>query len=454
MWPRSAPHAAAPSGPACPPDFQQTWHSFVHTFVDVLHAGGPAAPRAPQPAPAAALPPLVLPAVPRLIAVGDLHGDLTKARRAFRLAGLINDKDGWTGGTTTVVQVGDLLDRGDAELALLFWMERLRRQAAAAGGALHVLNGNHETMNVAGQYRYVTRGAMHSFRDWLHRHTMETALKAHCGCTASAAGLHTLLREQREAEHGGGQPHTFPPNAAAAARTAALRPGGEVTKRFFAPNPVVLQVGSTLFAHGGVLTRHVDYGLERINKEAQEWMLTGQADSKPKFLSGRNAVVWSRHYSAHDGARCDCDQLKAVLARLPGAQRMVVGHTIQEGGITSACEGRVLRIDVGLSRGCGDGSPEVLEILDDTVVRRLSEAQQENVAPQQAQQAKQAAGEHAVKQQEAAGKTWAAADSGQQEQQKGQQEQRTQVAVLGGVAAAEAARPAALQGRQQSAGGA
>lgn len=29
------------------------------------------------------------------------------------------------------------------------------------------------------------------------------------------------------------------------------------------------QVGSTLFAHGGVLLRHVDYGLERINRETQ-----------------------------------------------------------------------------------------------------------------------------------------------------------------------------------------
>ena len=60
-------------------------------------------------------------------------------------------------------QVGDLLDRGDAEIPLLYWLEQLRRQAAAAGGALHVLNGNHETMNVAGQYRYVTRGGMHKW---------------------------------------------------------------------------------------------------------------------------------------------------------------------------------------------------------------------------------------------------------------------------------------------------
>ena len=39
------------------------------------------------------------------------------------------------------LQVGDLLDRGDHELPLLFWLERLQRQAAAAGGAIHVLNG-------------------------------------------------------------------------------------------------------------------------------------------------------------------------------------------------------------------------------------------------------------------------------------------------------------------------
>ena len=35
------------------------------------------------------------------------------------------------------------------------------------------------------------------------------------------------------------------------------------------PAPAAPQVGSTLFAHGGVLRQHVDYGLERINAEAQ-----------------------------------------------------------------------------------------------------------------------------------------------------------------------------------------
>lgn len=55
-------------------------------------------------------------------------------------------------------QVGDILDRGDQELKLLYLLERLQRQAAAAGGALWVLNGNHETMNVGGNFRYATQG--------------------------------------------------------------------------------------------------------------------------------------------------------------------------------------------------------------------------------------------------------------------------------------------------------
>jgi hypothetical protein len=51
-------------------------------------------------------------------------------------------------------------------------------------------------------------------------------------------------------------------------RFAALRPGGPVSTRFFGTNPTVLQVGSTVFVHGGLLPKHVDYGLDRISEYA------------------------------------------------------------------------------------------------------------------------------------------------------------------------------------------
>ena len=41
---------------------------------------------------------------------------------------------------------------------------------------------------------------------------------------------------------------------------------GSITRRFLAPHPTVLQIGSTLFVHGGILPEHAQYGLERINE--------------------------------------------------------------------------------------------------------------------------------------------------------------------------------------------
>ena len=45
------------------------------------------------------------------------------------------------------------MDRGPEELKLLYFLERLQHEAQLAGGKLYVLNGNHETMNVGGNFR-------------------------------------------------------------------------------------------------------------------------------------------------------------------------------------------------------------------------------------------------------------------------------------------------------------
>lgn len=61
----------------------------------------------------------------------------------------------WTGGDAVVVQLGDILDRGDAEIATLMLLRQLGRQAEAEGGAVYILNGNHESLNVCGDFRWV-----------------------------------------------------------------------------------------------------------------------------------------------------------------------------------------------------------------------------------------------------------------------------------------------------------
>ena len=97
--------------------------------------------------------------------------------------------------------------------------------------------------------------------------------------------------------------------------------------------------------------------LDRLNALSASWMRGESGDGggksgnpesgMPAFLRGRDAVVWSRSFSSEDPRKAECELLREALSRLPGAKRMVMGHTIQEAGVNGACEGAALRVDVG-----------------------------------------------------------------------------------------------------------
>ena len=292
--------------------------------------GGPAVPPS---VPVALDVPTRFPAPRRLVAIGDLHGDLEATRRALRLAGAVDERDAWVGGDLVLVQTGDQLDRGDDEPEILDLFDRLARDAAAAGGAVHVLNGNHEFLNVRGDVRYVT---LDGFADFLDEPMPGL----------SGAGPAKVV-------------------AAVLARIKAFRPGGPMALRLAKRNVVVV-VGDTVFVHGGVLPEVAEYGVERLNQETREW-LRGERGGPPDLLLDRDGPVWSRHYSK-DTDEEDCRLLAETLAKL-GASRMVVGHTVQKDRVTSGCDGRVWRIDTGMSRHYG-GVPSALEIVGGQV-RRL-----------------------------------------------------------------------------------
>ncbi len=294
----------------------------------------PAKVEAPQPPD----PSFQFPAAKRIIAIGDLHGDVSALRAALRLGGAIDDAGSWIGADLVVVQTGDQLDRGDDEPQILELLQRLRVAAQAVGGAVHVLNGNHEVMNVQADFRYVTADGFHDFS------------------AGHPDALHAQLAASAAAEQRG--------------RTAAFLPGGEIARRL-SVQPMVIQIGGNVFVHGGVLEQHVRYGLGRINQELSAWMAGAPSEPAPPSISGQRAPIWVRDYSDGTPAENRCAELTRVLSAL-SAQRLVVGHTVQQQGINSACDGKVWRIDVGLSRFYG-GKPSVLEIRGEQV-RPLTEA--------------------------------------------------------------------------------
>jgi hypothetical protein len=260
----------------------------------------------------------------RLIAIGDLHGDITATRAALRLGGAIDGSDRWIGDTLTVVQTGDQLDRGDDEREILDLFQQLQVSAEADGGQVVALNGNHEVMNVQGDFRYVTPGAVGAF-----------------------AGVTPQSPLARSA----------PP--AFVERAAAFFPGGAYALEL-AERDVVAVVGDSVFVHGGVRPDHVRYGIDRINRETRDWM-RGSERQAPASIAAESAPIWVRDYSLDPVSPRACEMLGEVLLALK-VSRMVVGHTVQSQGISSACDDRVYRIDVGLSRYYGQNAIQVLEI--------------------------------------------------------------------------------------------
>ena len=269
----------------------------------------------------------------RVVAIGDIHGDIQALRKAFQAAGATDKNDAWIGGKMTVVQLGDLVGGSDDEREVLDFIFEIQRRAAERGGAVHALIGDHEVLAA----RLDSHGVgANPFEDWQSVEELQIG----------DPRLRSLPLEER-------------------ARAAALIPGGPYARQI-AEFPAVIKIGDTVFVHAGVTPRWATYGTDRINGEVRDWLmgLTPEPESSQGADDG-DGVMWTRQFSV-DVKDDDCAALAESLSIL-GAQRMIVAHTVRQ-RITSRCGGRVWAIDVGLSRADG-GRVQVLEVVDDRVLR-------------------------------------------------------------------------------------
>jgi len=279
-------------------------------------------------------PPSRIPMKNRVVAIGDVHGDFNATKEALKIAKVMNDNEEWIGGDTILVQTGDQLDRGNGEKKLIDLLEKLKPRAQEAGGDIFVLNGNHETMNVDLDLRYVTQTGYKDFDHFYDRSTRND---------------HILLK--------------FSPYQRG--RVVAFRPGGPYAKIFGNHNTLMI-IGKTLFLHGGLTPKFMDLGIENINKLVSNWMKG--IGPRPPLITNSKGPLWSRDYSSKISPK-KCIELNVVLNHL-NLTRMVVAHTAYN-QINSACNEKVWRIDVGMSAHYG-GRIEVLEILQDTTINILN----------------------------------------------------------------------------------
>jgi len=272
----------------------------------------------------------------RIVAIGDNHADLSQALKALQIGGVIDQSLNWIGGDTIVVQTGDIVDRGVEEREVIDFYENLRLEAEAAGGQVVNMNGNHEIMTAYADYRYLQEEACAAFSDLT-------------GLDTSNPAFDEFTDEDCKL------------------RAAAFWPGGPYAQ-IIADWLMVAVVQDTVFVHGGVHQKHLDYGIDEINAMTRAWLM-GEGNLDYNQVGGGPdvfSVDWDRTYSDDEitPTADQCDDLASVLEQL-GVVRMVVGHTVQS-HINTVCDDMAWRIDTGMAVYYG-GVVEVIEILDGNI---------------------------------------------------------------------------------------
>jgi hypothetical protein len=316
--------------------------------------------------------------VDRVVAIADIHGAYDAMVPTLQNADILGEDLSWTGGKTTLVIVGDILDRGPKSRAAMDLLMRLEGEAESAGGRVQVLIGNHEAMILTGDMRYVSSPEYAAFAEdeapeararWFDLYVDRQGVDADELITAF---------DQR-----------FPPGYFA--MRSAFRPDGHYGK-WLLQKDVMAVINGTAFVHGGLSPDTARLGLdglvEMLHKDLVEFvgvldMLTDAeillpTDSHyktesilkshmpalsedPVILSaidagirlsnsdllGMDGPLWYRGNVGCPGI-IEEHRLEAALAAM-GADRVVVGHTpTPNRRVLQRFDGRLIEIDTGM----------------------------------------------------------------------------------------------------------
>jgi hypothetical protein len=251
----------------------------------------------------------------KIAALSDIHGQYGSLKTLLQAHGIIGSDLNWTFGDGHLVIAGDIVDRGAQVTEALWLLYRLDAQSKAAGGRLHVLLGNHETMIMANDLRYVNQKYVAVAR-----------------------------------EFGVSYPELFGADT--------------VLGRWLRSKPVIVQINDSLFMHAGL---HPDYlklklSLTEVNQQFASTLGLAKSDIKKQdhlsFLYGSLGPIWYRGY--FKTPQLPLDELDQLLQQL-AVKRIVVGHTTMS-GILSHYQGKIFSIDSDIKSG---KSGEILLIEND-----------------------------------------------------------------------------------------
>ena len=220
--------------------------------------------------------------VKTILAISDIEGEFEAFRTMMLANKVIDENYNWIFGKNQLVICGDLFDRGAHVTEYLWLLYKLEQSALAAGGYVHVILGNHDIMNLGGDYRYVnpkyTNEAKQINREYKDLFATDTELG-----------------------------------------------------RWLRSKNIIERIGRVLYMHAGISqpVNHLQWDLKAINNYVRPWY-DKDVEKMPDsvyFFFGDYSPFWYRGYFTAPLATES--QVDSTLS-LFGVKKIVVGHTIIE----------------------------------------------------------------------------------------------------------------------------
>jgi hypothetical protein len=284
--------------------------------------------------------------VERVIAIGDLHGDYERYIDVMESAGLINKSGKWSGGKTHLVQTGDVTDRGPDSRKIIDHLVKLAKQAKKKGGYVHMLIGNHETMNVVGDLRYVSDGEYKAFTNKKSARLQELQWERQVEwMRANTPDFENFDLQAYRIEWEKNVPLGW------VEHRGAWSLKGEYGK-WVEGNQVAVQINDTIFLHGGISAKYCKFSLQSLTEQVIA-VMENYDPSVKTIMDDPLGPVWYRGLAREDEANDIFSQTLDNILKRYGAKRIVIGHTTTGGIVWPRFDQRVVANDTGIANHYG-----------------------------------------------------------------------------------------------------
>ena len=392
----------------------------------------------------------------RIIVIGDIHGDLEAAITSLILGKCITaitvpinksvssmnrffNNIEWCGNDTYVVQLGDQIDRvrpqewdsnditndtayedEGSTLDIFYLFYHLNNLAMKTGGRVFSIIGNHEIMNIEGDYRYVSLQEFKSFKKHLKGTYHRNSRFPYYSHTLKQQ-QHKIRTSKNNSRNTRNNRNNIPISDFSdlpqgyRERVYAFSPTGLCSNYIGINNYTVLQIGNWLFCHGSPdLKTFKTYSTPMINNIVSKYLIGLISDDKDsthikqdyknitsgfkdgddedededededndKSIIQQKSILWNRTFGnasikknsdskftkeldiilkAYNDKNKDA-YTDAYSDAYSDATHIAVGHTIQftnKLGINAICNNRVWRCDIGVSKAFGNNSDNI-----------------------------------------------------------------------------------------------